>query len=84
MGDQNPTEPAFIARRLHRVWTLSIAGVVPYALLVLMLSASPASLGWRPFGGSISLAIYCAVFLFAWPAIVATVYIRAANRGGAR
>jgi uncharacterized membrane protein (DUF485 family) len=38
------------------------------------------SLGWRPFGGSISIAIYIAVLLFAWPVVIGAAYIVVADR----
>jgi uncharacterized membrane protein (DUF485 family) len=77
MGDQITPERSGIDRRLRRVWWLSAAGVAPYIAFVALLSLSPATLGLRPIPDtSISLAIWLALFLFAWPVVVAVIYIR--------
>jgi uncharacterized membrane protein (DUF485 family) len=65
---------------MSRVWRMSIAAIVPYFAFIGVLSVAPASLGWVPFGGSISIAIYLGLFLFAWPIIVSVAYKLAADR----
>ncbi len=72
---------SIIARRLRRVVAYSIAASLPYVAFVILLIVSPATMGERPFGGSVSLAIYSAFFLFAWPIIIAAVYLRGIDSG---
>jgi uncharacterized membrane protein (DUF485 family) len=59
---------------------LSLVAILPFAVFLTVLSTDPVSLGWRPFGGPISIAIYLAVFLFVWPIVVNAIYIARADR----
>jgi uncharacterized membrane protein (DUF485 family) len=79
---QHTAETRGIGRRLRRVAWLSLAGLAPYAAFIALLSLDPAAMGARPFGGAVSLAIWLALFLFAWPVIVAILYLRGIEDGG--
>jgi uncharacterized membrane protein (DUF485 family) len=70
-----------IARRLRRVSAYSAAAALPYIAFVTLLIMSPATMGEKPFGGSVSLAIYLAFFLFAWPIFIAAIYLRGVDDG---
>lgn len=72
---------SIIARRLRRVVAYSIAASLPYIVFVILLIVSPATMATHPFGGAISLSIYSAFFLFAWPIIIAAVYLRGIEDG---
>ncbi len=72
---------SIIARRLRRVSAYSAAASLPYIAFVILLIVSPATMGERPFGGAVSLAIYLAFFLFAWPIFIAAVYLRGVDSG---
>jgi uncharacterized membrane protein (DUF485 family) len=72
---------SIIARRLRRVVAFSLAASLPYVAFVTLLIVSPATMGLRPFGGSVSLAIYLAFFLFAWPIFIAAIYLRGIGAG---
>jgi len=80
MGESNSRNAELLARRRRHAWGFSLAAALPFLVFLAVLTTAPISLGWRPFGGAISIAIYLAVLLYAWPVVIGAAYIITADR----